>query len=69
MKFSIAITVDYPEEQELAVLKPEVKNSLYENSLKEALDGAMKKMDISQTSDSKKKLLPTSFKISVKSEK
>lgn len=69
MKFNVTMTIDYPDEQELSNLRPDAKSFLYEKSLQEALDGAVKKMDISQTSDSKKKLIPNSYKISVKSDK
>lgn len=65
MKFNITITAEFPQEKGLEFLKPEARTHLYVKSLQDGIDKAIKKVDISQTVEGEKKIVPESYKITV----
>ena len=65
MKFNITITAEFPQEKGLDFLKPEAKSFLYIKSLQDGIEKAFKKIDISQTTEGEKKIVPEKYNISV----
>lgn len=65
MKFNITITAEFPQEKGLDFLKPEAKSFLYVKSLQDGIEKALKKIDISQTTEGEKKIVPEKYNISV----
>lgn len=65
MKFNITITAEFPQEKGLDFLKPEAKSFLYVKSLQDGIEKALRKIDISQTTEGEKKIVPEKYNISV----